>query len=214
MNEETSAIQSNLVFLQADLSQTQNDAENSAHYGTPHPMTKLQTGHVGWPKFIINPEWLTWAAHHQPTTQIAKFLGVSVPTVAKAMIENGIWSPMEAPILRTVSSENPGAVTYTQIRSYTAHVSQWTDEELEYEIQLLRQHFPNSGVTMLHGHFRQRGENVPRERIRQALHRIAPGNHPFRHSCLRRQQYQVPGPNYLWHHDGQHGKYFAVIAGI
>jgi hypothetical protein len=68
---------------------------------------------------------------------------------------------MEVPILRTTSLENPGTVTYTQIHSYTTCVSQWTDEELDHEIQLLFQHFPNAGVTMLHGHFRQRGENVP-----------------------------------------------------
>jgi hypothetical protein len=92
---------------------------------------------------------------------------------------------MDALILQTVSSENPGAVTYTQTHSYTACVSEWTDEELEYEIQLLHQHFPNDGVTMLHGHFHQRGENVPQEQIHQALNRIAPANHPFPHPHLR-----------------------------
>jgi hypothetical protein len=132
--------------LQADIAQSHNDAENSAHYGTPHPITQLHTGHAGQPKIIINAEWLTWAVNHRPTSQIAKFLGVSVPTVAKAMIEYGIHSPMEAPILRTVSAEHPGVIIYSQIRSYTAPVSQWTDEELDYEIQLLSQHFPNSGI--------------------------------------------------------------------
>ncbi|KAF8327244.1 uncharacterized protein EI90DRAFT_2863899, partial [Cantharellus anzutake] len=92
--------------------------------------------------------------------------------------------------------------------------SQWTDEELDHEIQLIHEHFPNAGITMLHGHFRHRGENVPCEHINQALHRISPANHSFRRTRLRHRRYKVPGPNYLWHHDGQHGKWKIVVHGF
>src|SRR5260370_42527348 len=77
-------------------------------------------------------------------------------------VNDGLWSscPLEPPILHTVSETSPPTITFTQIHSYTACVSQWTDEELDYEIQLLHQHFPNAGITMFHGHFCQLGENV------------------------------------------------------
>ena len=121
------------------------------------------------------------------------------------MVDYGLHAPLEPPILHTVSETSPPTITFTQIHSYTACVSQQTDEELDYEIQLLHQHFPNAGITMLHGHFCQMGENVPCEWICQALNQISPANHSFHCPCLRRRRYQVPGPNYLWHHDGQHG---------
>ena len=122
------------------------------------------------------------------------------------MVEYGLWALLECPILWTVSDTDPPTITFTQIHSYTAHVSQWTDEELEHEIQLICQPFLNAGITMLHGHFHQMGENVPRECICQALNRMLPANWPFHQPPLIHRRYQVPGPNYLWHHDGQHGK--------
>lgn len=51
------------------------------------------------------------------------------------------------------------------------------------------------------------GHNVPRERIRQSFLRIDPSNCLFQRTIIQRREYWVPGPNYLWHHDGQHGKY-------
>jgi hypothetical protein len=171
--------------LSADLSQSQQDANNSNHSGTPHPVTHLHTGHRGCPKIIINAEWLAWAVNHQSTAQIARFLGVSVHTVSKAMVDYSLRAPLEPPILQTVSETNPPTITFTQIHSYTAHVLQWTDEELDYEIQLLHHHFPNAGITMLHGHFCQMGENVPHEQIHQALNQISPASHPFCHTHLR-----------------------------
>ena len=183
--------------MSADLSQSQHDTNNSDHFGTPHPITHLHTNQRGCPKIIINAEWLAWAVNHQSTAQIARFLGVSVHTVSKSMVDYGLCAPLEPPILHTVSETSPPTITFTQIHLYTACVSQWTDEELDYEIQLLHQHFPNAGITMLHGHFRQMGENVPHEQIHQALNWISPANCPFCHPCLRRRRYQVPGPNYL-----------------
>src|SRR5258708_17972140 len=110
------------------------------------------------------------------------------------MIEYGIQPPMNQPIIQSESQSNPGEITYTQIASYTVPVSQWSDDELDHEIMLL------------HVHFHQRGENVPHECICQALNHISPHHHPFHHPPIWQWQYQVPGPNYLWHHDGQHGE--------
>ena len=203
--DETATLIDNVAALCADLTQSVQDAEAALRSGAPNPVTRILTGNRGRPKYAIDHEWLIWAVQHRSVTHIAKFLNVSVPVVQKAMIECGIRPPMSQPIIQSESQSNPGEIIYTQITSYTVPVSQWNDDELDHEIMLLHAHFPNAGVTMLHGHFRQRGENVPHECIRQALHHISPSRPLFHRPPIRRRQYQVPGPNYLWHHDGQHG---------
>jgi hypothetical protein len=49
------------------------------------------------------------------------------------------------------------------------------------------------------------GYRISRERITQSLVRIDPVQRVFQRIRIRRRVYSVPGPNSLWHHDGQHG---------
>ncbi|KAJ7900776.1 hypothetical protein B0H13DRAFT_1560470, partial [Mycena leptocephala] len=46
---------------------------------------------------------------------------------------------------------------------------------------------------------------IPERRDRQSLLRIDPVQRVFQRITIRRRTYSVPGPNSLWHHDGQHG---------
>jgi len=80
----------NIATLQADLTQSMQDAEAALNSGTPHPVTRILTGNCGRPKYAIDCEWLIWAVHHCSVTHIANFLNVSTPIVQKAMIEYGI----------------------------------------------------------------------------------------------------------------------------
>jgi hypothetical protein len=34
----------------------------------------------------------------------------------------------------------------------------------------------------------------------------------FQRITIRRRTYHVPGPNSLWHHDGQHGSFFKMLS--
>lgn len=46
---------------------------------------------------------------------------------------------------------------------------------------------------------------------------IDPVHHVFQHIRIHRQVYSVPGPNSLWHHNGQHGfidGYSHLITGL
>lgn len=99
---------------------------------------------------------------------------------------------------------------YTQIRSYTNPVSQWTDEELDNAIARIRVHYHNAGLTLIRGSLLAMGQRVPRERIRQSLLRIDPVRRIFERRTIQRRTYSVPGPNSLWHHDGQHGKWLRI----
>jgi hypothetical protein len=89
--------------------------------------------------------------------------------------------------------------------SFTAPLSTLSDTNLDELILCLRRHYCRAGVTMLHGMLLHLGHRIPRERIRQSLLRIDPVQRVFERIRIRRRTYSVPGPNSLWHHDGQHG---------
>ena len=95
--------------------------------------------------------------------------------------------------------------------SFTAPLSTLSDADLDELILCLRRHYCRAGVTMLHGMLLHLGHRIPRERIRQSLLRIDPVQRVFERIRIRRRTYSVPGPNSLWHHDGQHGKEYLLI---
>ncbi|KAJ7199943.1 hypothetical protein GGX14DRAFT_372621 [Mycena pura] len=104
------------------------------------------------------------------------------------------------PEIEDLASGNP------PITSYSGPLSEITDCELDNLLLRLRSHFRRAGLGMLDGMLRRLGHRVQRERITQSLLRIDPVRRIFERIRIRRRIYSVPGPNYLWHHDGQHGK--------
>ena len=91
------------------------------------------------------------------------------------------------------------------ITSYTAPQSDITDGDLDDLVLRLRRHFRRAGISMLDGMLRRLRYRIPREHIRQSLIQIDPVHRIFQRIRIRRRVYNVPGPNSLWHHDGQHG---------
>lgn len=133
---------------------------------------------------------------------------------AKAMDSSALLDPEpeDIPELEAIGSSSG---IYHQADSYTAPASQWTDDELDVTITQLRVHYPNAGLSLLHGALRALGHRVPHERIRQSLLRLDPVQRIFERRTIQCRTYSVPGPNALWHHDGQHGKsccYLLVVA--
>jgi hypothetical protein len=85
-----------------------------------------------------------------------------------------------------------------------------SDDQLDHLILQLRGHYTRAGITMLHGMLRRLlGYHISREAIRQSLLRIDPVRRVFERIRIRRRTYSVPGPNSLWHHDGQHGTFYS-----
>ena len=111
------------------------------------------------------------------------------------------------PVSTDSTSEPPSpASSLPIITSYTAPQTDISDDDLDILILHLRRHFRRAGIAMLGGMLLRLGYRIPRERIRHALIRIDPLHRVFQQICIRRRTYKVPGPNFLWHHDGQHGK--------
>ena len=118
--------------------------------------------------------------------------------------------PLDLPanVLNTGSfSSNALSCTISTLASFTGPLSTISDVALDDLISQLCSHFRRAGLTMLDGMLRRLGHRLPRERIRHSLMRIDPVQRVFQRIRIRRRVYSVPGPNSLWHHDGQHSKF-------
>jgi hypothetical protein len=207
--EEAQCIETNLIVLQSDILTAYNTAITSSHHGRPHPVVVVHHTGRGRPRLTIDREWLAFAIGIHSTTDVAHILGVSRPTVSKALREYGLREHGEDPFVRTCTED--GRIHYEQRLRYLAPVCAWSDAELDSEIARLLVHYPNSGVSMLWGALRAMDQRVPRERISASLKRLNPIGRIWGRTKIERSVYRVPGPNFLWHHDGQHGKWSSFI---
>jgi hypothetical protein len=108
--------------------------------------------------------------------QIAEFLGVSRTTLYRRLRDHGISK-------------------YTSM----------TNEELDENVRVIKQSHPNDGEVLVQGHLRRLNVHVPRQSLRDSIHRVdAWGVASRRRRAVRRRIYSVPYPNYIWHMDGHH----------
>jgi hypothetical protein len=123
------------------------------------------------------------------------------------LLDPNIPFPGSIPISNVPDGQSPNSTDQLALPvvSFTGPLSTILDVELDTLIQQLRAHFRRAGISMLDGMLRRLGHRLPRERIRESLMRIDPVQRVFQRIRIRRRVYSVPGPNSLWHHDGQHG---------
>jgi len=78
--------------------------------------------------------------------------------------------------------------------------------ELDMHVARVMNAQPASGQIYIMGGLRTLGVNVPRERMRESVRRVDPERALSRWAAHlpRRRNYSVPGPNSLWHIDGNH----------
>ena len=83
--------------------------------------------------------------------------------------------------------------------------SNMSDTELDGLIATISRQFPNWGNRLMYGYLVARGIRLPFQRIRESQYRVDPeGSIMRRLRQLRRRHYSVPGPQHLWHMDGNH----------
>ena len=78
-----------------------------------------------------------------------------------------------------------------------------TDADLDRIVENHHHEFPQAGEAMLRGHMLSLGVHVQRERLRTSVQRLFGSRNPW-HPPISRRVYSVPGPNALWHIDGNH----------
>ena len=144
------------------------------------PVVTFQSGGRGRPQIHISRSILEYLIGNQFTViQTADLLNVSASTVRRYMNQYGI----------TVRS------------SY----STLTDLELDNVVSGIQQQHPNNGYRLMRGHLATMGYRIQQHRVRESLQRIDPlgvVNRWF--PGIQRRTYSVPGPNALWHIDGNH----------
>ena len=80
-----------------------------------------------------------------------------------------------------------------------------TDGQLDAMILHIKENHPNDGEIMIMGHLRREGVRIQWWRLRESIHGIDPVNTALRRRrTIRRRIYHVPGPNFVWHMDGNH----------
>jgi hypothetical protein len=98
-SEEAETIRCNISLLQMEIRVSHRQALDASHHGFQSLVTEVH-GATGRPRFVIDESFLRWAYTHRSTSGIADFLGVSRPTVRKALLDYGIVEPGEVPIIR------------------------------------------------------------------------------------------------------------------
>ncbi|KAJ6448497.1 hypothetical protein C8R45DRAFT_850309, partial [Mycena sanguinolenta] len=186
------------------------------------------------PRIYIDPEFLRWAYGQRSIASIVRYLGVGRSTVRNALLEHGIAQSQSSPF--SLNSADPGledsgldnsglddileptlpdlsaaeveelAAPSQPTTLFTGPLSEISDDGLDTLLIRLRTHYRRAGLSMLNGMLRRLGHRISAERLHQSLLCIDPVRRIFERICIRRQNYQVLGPNSLWHHDGQHGK--------
>ena len=117
----------------------------------------------------------------------------------------GIWLSEPGPPVYVEQEEEDGSKEWVYSRGSCANLSKATDEELDAILISIYEQFPSFGRWMIDGYLMALGERVPRWRIEQLYLRvIGPPVNEFGNRRIQRRMYSVPGPNALWHHDGQH----------
>lgn len=80
-----------------------------------------------------------------------------------------------------------------------------SDDDLEKAIGDIQFSHPNWGNRLMYGYLISIGIRVPFHRVREAQAQIDPEGSFLRRLCfLNRRRHTVPGPQWLWHIDGNH----------
>ena len=111
--------------------------------------------------------------------EIARLFGCSTKTIHRRIVRYGLSL----------------FIQYTEI----------SDNELDTLVEDFVTNFPTAGQKTLAGHLNTLGYRIQRFKIRESLYRVDPwGMEQRSRRLLHRRKYKVPGPNSLWHIDGNH----------
>jgi hypothetical protein len=163
-------------------------------------------GTVGRPAVHIDPDELAMLSIGRTRrTQLALIYDCSARTIRRRLLQYGQSQP--GPPVYIDEEQADGSVVRIYSAGSSSDLSQLTDNELDQLMVSIYQQFPTFGRRMIDGYLLLLGERVPRSRIEDSYHRaIGASSRTFGPRRIERRVYSVPGPNSLWHHDGQHGK--------
>ena len=149
-------------------------------YVSPASASIVSHGTAGRPSFDISYSLLkTLLEDGFAVPNISGILGVSISTVRRRM-----------------------SAFHLSIREMYTSIS---EDDLKRAISDIQFSHPNWGNRLMYGYLISIGIRVPFHRVREAQAQIDPeGSFLRRLRFLNRRRYSVPGPQWLWHIDGNH----------
>ena len=90
------------------------------------------------------------------------------------------------------------------LESFSNLYATTSDAELDELIREIRRGFPNSGISMMLGHLRNKNVFIQRQHLRSSLVQIDPVGRCLRWFNAIGRCCTVSGPNSLWHIEGLH----------
>jgi hypothetical protein len=202
--DERAVIQSSVEEM---LSLLEDAVQQSSDPPDAPPLTTsylVHDGRTGRPSIHIPYEVLAAALRYRGPTHLAPIFNCSARTIRRIALGYGLVEP-GLPVY--VDYVNEDGETHRFYTSSTGSGSDLSDDDLDSLIFEIVQSFPNFGRRMIDGHLKHLGHCVPRSCVQAAYLRVhGPSAASFGLTQIERRVYSVPGPNSLWHHDGQHGR--------
>ena len=171
----------------------------------PHcsPVTiskRVYTGKSGRPAVAINPIVLQQLLELRGPVDTANFLGCSTCTIRQQALELGLTQPGAA--VFTYEAQPDGSISKVFHRWESTHS---VDEAVCVAVSTALEVYPNLGREKTLSAVKAQGVSATRWQVEAALLMLCGPSNSRNRKPIQRRTYTVPGSNYLWHHDGQHG---------
>lgn len=162
-----------------------------------------RTGGRGRPMVQIDPIALQQLLELRGPENTAKILGCNTRTVRRRALDLGLVQP-GAPVF-THETQPDGSVLKVYHRRKETHSA---DEEVYTAVDAVLRAYPEMGREKMIAAVKAEGVSATRRQVEAALLTLRGVSDPRKHRPIQRRVYTVPGSNYIWHHDGQHGMFF------
>jgi hypothetical protein len=187
------------LFMQ-DAPHTTTQASELVHYEAT----------AGRPRLVIDHDLLAAVSGMAEPSALGRLLPVqcSGRTIRRKLLQLGLSLPGPS-VMLTETDSTTGEPNQVKNAASTGRLpkTHLSDDELDSLVGNIVQRFEKHGRVMIHGQLQAAGHHVPMDRVRKAITRVLGMPASFGRQVILRRQYAVAGPDSLWHHDGQHGKY-------
>ncbi|THH10681.1 hypothetical protein EW146_g8295 [Bondarzewia mesenterica] len=187
----------------ADIVEALDDADQQSSDPQEGPSflitTQTHTGRRGCPRIQIDCQFFAQALELCGPFGLAPIFQCNARMIRHHALEHGLVQP------GTPVYHQPNGTIERSYSSTTPPVSTMSNAQLDDMIAHILDIFLNFGRCMLSGCLRAQGHRVPTGRIAASYVCVHGSPAIFGDRRIHRKVYNVPRPNSLWHHDGQHG---------
>jgi len=167
---------------------------------------KNHTGKRGRPAIEVDAVALQQLLELRGPGSTGELLGCSSKTVRRRALELGLVQPGAPVITHEVQPDGSISSVFHRRESQSN-----TDEEVCAAVSAVLETYPDFGREKLLAAVKAQGVSATRRQVEATLLLLRGPSESRNRRPIQRRVYTVPGSNYLWHHDGQHGLFSCTI---